>query len=122
MTPVRRRVALVAIKLVHTVAFAIIAAAGLLVVADGLLGRPRRRTAVALSIAVGECVVYAGNGFTCPLTPIARRLGDPTGSVSDIYLPDAVAGNLPVVGTTILVTGIALNAHALSGRRRSAIG
>ncbi len=116
----RRSVALWFIKAVHSLAFMVIATAGPMVLADGATARPRRRTAVAGAIAVTECVVYAANGFTCPLTPIAKSLGDARGSVSDIFLPDWFARNLPVIGSTILVTGIALNVRAIVRARSAA--
>ena len=105
-------------KGVHSVAFWVIASSLVLVLVDGLLGRPRRRTGVAAGIAIGECLVFAANGFVCPLTPIAERYGARRGSVSDIYLPDVVARNLTWGGSLVLVTGIGLNVRAL--RRRGA--
>ena len=113
----RRRVALVAIKAVHTVAFFVIATSGLLILADGLRGRPSRRTSAAVAISLGECAVFAANGFVCPMTPLAERYGARRGSVSDIFLPDVVAQNLTWSGSAILAIGIALNARAVWRRR-----
>jgi hypothetical protein len=110
-----RQVALAAIKAIHTVAFVVIAASGLLVLFDGLVGRPRQRTGVAAGIALTECAIYAGNGFVCPLTPLAERLGARKGSVSDIFLPDWFAQRLPIIGSTVLLTGLALNVRVLVG-------
>lgn len=109
---------LFAIKTVHTVAFAVIAASILLVFADGIRGRPRRRTGTALGIALAECAVFAGNGFVCPLTPLAERYGARRGSVTDIFLPDWFARNLTWISSSILVAGIALNVRALRRRGR----
>ena len=116
----RRRAALLfAIKSIHTAAFLLIGSALLLVFIDGVRGRPTRRTAVAGAIALTECAVYAGNGFTCPLTPMAVSLGDETGSVSDIFLPDWFASRLPVISSAVLVTGLLLDARAMRRNRRS---
>jgi hypothetical protein len=109
----RQQVALATIKGIHTVAFAVIATSILIVLLDGLRGRPTRRTAGALGIALTECVVFAANGFVCPLTPLAERHGARRGSVSDIFLPDVVARNLTWSSTIILAVGIGLNARAL---------
>ena len=115
----RSRIILVAIKGIHTVAFAVIATSILIVLLDGLRGRPTRRTAGALGIALTECGVFAANGFVCPLTPLAERHGAQRGSVSDIFLPDVVAENLTWSASTILVIGIGLNARAIRrGRAR----
>jgi hypothetical protein len=108
-----RRVVLFAVKTIHTSVFVVVAAAGLLVFADGVRGRPSRRTGIAAAIAVAESAVFVGNGFTCPLTPLAERYGARKGSVSDIFLPDVIATNLPVIGGTILLVGLALNGRAL---------
>ena len=109
----RQRFALAAIKGIHTIAFAVVAGSILIVLLDGLRGRPTRRTAGALGIALTECAVFAANGFVCPLTPLAERHGARRGSVSDIFLPDVVAENLTWFASTVLVIGIGLNARAL---------
>jgi hypothetical protein len=114
-----RRLPLLVVKGVHTIAFAVIAASIGLVLADGLRARPRWRTGVAAAIALGECAVYAGNGFVCPLTPLAERYGAERGSVTDSFLPDVIARNLAWIATPILVAGLILNGRALRTRRRA---
>lgn len=84
----RRPASLVAIKVAHTAIFFSILALIVLLTWDGLRGRPRRRTAIALGIAVSETAVYATNNQVCPLSPLAESLGAPRGSVTDIFLPD----------------------------------
>jgi hypothetical protein len=116
----RRAALLFGIKTVHTAAFLAIGSALLLVFIDGLRARPARRTAVAGAIALTECAVYAGNGFTCPLTPVAVSLGDQTGSVSDIFLPDWFAARLPIISSSVLVAGLVLNARVMRRDRRAA--
>jgi len=113
-----RPATLFGIKAVHTVLFASIGGAIVLFVWDGLRGRPRRRTAIALGVALGESAVYVSNNQVCPLTPLAEELGAESGSVVDIFLPDAVARRIPLVSSTALVVGIALNVAALLRRRR----
>ncbi len=111
-----RRLTLFVIKSVHTAAFFAIAGAILAVFVDGVRGRPTRRTAGAAAVALAECAVYAGNGFVCPLTPLAERFGAERGSVTDLFLPEIVARNLAWIATPILIAGLALNARALAGR------
>jgi len=108
---------LIGIKAIHTILFASIGAAIALFVWDGLRGQPRRRTAVALGIALGETAVYVSNNQVCPLTPLAEQFGAESGSVVDIYLPSALARRIPVVSGTAVVLGLALNACALNARR-----
>ena len=114
--PAWRPATLWSIKAVHTLLFASIGAAIVLFVWDGLRGRPGRRTASALAIALGETAVYLSNNQVCPLTPLAEELGAESGSVVDIFLPDAVARRIPLVSGTALVAGIALNLRALARR------
>ena len=115
----RQRFVLAAIKSIHTVAFGAIASSILLVLIDGFRGRPTRRTSAALAVALGECAVFAANGFVCPLTPMAERYGARRGSVSDIFLPDVVARNLTWSSSIILAIGIALNVRAVERQRRA---
>jgi hypothetical protein len=104
------------IKAIHTLLFASIGGAILLFVWDGFRGRPRRRTAYALGVALGETAVYVSNNQVCPLTPLAEDLGADSGSVVDIFLPDAVARRIPLVSGAALLLGLALNARNLARR------
>ena len=117
MTETERRLALAGVKSFHTAAFAVIAGAIGVIAVDGLRGRPSARTGVAAAIALTECAVFAANGFVCPLTPMAERLGAERGSVSDIFLPDIGARNLTPIATPILVAGLFLNGRAVWRRR-----
>ena len=115
----RQRVVLAAIRTAHTVAFGAIASSILLVFLDGLRGRPGRRTSAALAVALAEVAIFAGNGFVCPLTPLAERYGARRGSVSDIFLPDVVARNLTWSSSIVLAVGIVLNVRALRRHGRA---
>ena len=103
---------LTTIKAVHTAIFAMIGGAIALVVWDGLLQSPRRRTAVAAGMTIVESAIYASNNQVCPLTPLAEQLGARRGSVADIYLPDWLSRRIPVIGGGALLLGLALNAAA----------
>jgi predicted permease len=105
-----------AIKAIHTVLFASIAAAIAWFVLDGLRQRPSRKGAVALAVAVGETAVYLSNNQVCPLTPLAEEVGAERGSVVDIFLPDWAARRIPVVAASALIVGIMLNVAALARR------
>jgi hypothetical protein len=101
------------IKAIHTFLFASIGGAVALFVWDGLTRRPRRRTAYALGIALGETAVYVSNNQVCPLTPLAEELGAKSGSVVDIFLPAAVARRIPIISGAALILGIALNLRSV---------
>jgi hypothetical protein len=117
-----RPATLVAIKAIHTLIFASVGSTILLFVWDGLRGRPRRRTAYAMGVALGEAAVYVSNNQVCPLTPLAEELGAESGSVVDIFLPDRVARRIPVVSSAALVVGLALNLRALLAGGRRDVG
>ena len=109
-----------AIKLIHSAAFAAIAASVVVVAWDGVRASPRRRTAVAAAIALGETAVYLSNNQVCPLTPLAEELGATSGTVTDLYLPRSISDRIPLIAGTALVAGLALNGVALARRRPSA--
>ena len=117
LTPDSARPAvLVVIKAIHTAIFFGVAAQIAVIAWDGLRQRPRRRTALAFAIAIGESAVYASNNQVCPLTPLAEQLGATDGSVTDIFLPDRISRRIPLVGGSALLLGVALN--LLAWRRR----
>jgi hypothetical protein len=111
-----RPAVLAVIKAIHTAIFVSVAAQIVVIVWDGLRQRPRRRTALALAIALGESAVYASNNQVCPLTPLAEDLGAADGSVTDIFLPRVVSSRIPLVGGSAVVLGLGLNLLALIRR------
>jgi len=113
-----RPATLAAIKGIHTAIFVSISAAVVLTVWDGLRGRPRRRTAVAGIVVLAESVLYVSNNQVCPLTPLAEEFGAERGSVVDLYLPAAVARQIPLVAGSSAALALVLNLRAL--RRRAA--
>jgi hypothetical protein len=116
------RLALKAVKGFHTLAWFTIEACMMFVLYSGIRKRTDRRVGQAAAVVAAEILIFAGNGFRCPLTPLARRLGDPTGSVTDIYLPKWFAHNLPVIHVPLIVLSVALHAHNLRSARARATG
>lgn len=100
---------LTAVKTVHTLAWFTIEASMVYVLYAGFRGRSDRRAGLAGAIVLAETAIFAGNGFHCPLTAVARRLGDATGSVTDIYLPGWFARNLPAIHVPLIVTAVAVH-------------
>lgn len=68
-----------AVKIAHSVLVIVMAAASITVLIDGLTGRRDIWLLLSLAVVGVEGVVYAVNGLRCPLTQLARYLGDPTG-------------------------------------------
>jgi len=106
---VRPRPAAVAgIKAFHTLAWGSIEWCVLYVLYAGLRGRTGRGV-----------LVFAGNGFRCPLTKLAERYGAQSGSVTDIYLPKWFAHNMPAIHTPLLVLMTYLHARNLWRSRQT---
>jgi hypothetical protein len=102
-----------AIKTVHTLAWASIESCVLYVLYAGFAGRTDKRVGIAGAIVAGESLVFAANGFRCPLTELAERYGAEHGSVTDIYLPKWFAHRIPAIHAPLLVLMAYLHARNL---------
>ena len=100
---------LTAIKAAHTLAWFSIESCMLYVLYAGLKGRSDRRAAIAAAVVAGESLIFAANGFRCPLTDLAEQLGAERGSVTDIYLPRWFAHNLPAIHVPLLLLAVLLH-------------
>jgi hypothetical protein len=107
---------LAAVKLVHTLAWFSIESCMAYVLYTGFAGRSDRRTAMAAGVVAAETLVFAANGFRCPLTTLAENLGAENGSVTDIYLQGWLADNLPAIHVPLIALAAFL--HAGNIRRR----
>ncbi len=121
-SPPARPHRLVLIRAVHTAAWAAIEFCVGYLLWSGARGRSDRRAGVAAAVVAGECLVFAANGFRCPLTDLAERAGAASGSVTDIYLPRWFARNLPVLHVPLLVLIGALHSRARRVTRGAAPG
>jgi hypothetical protein len=113
-----RAAALSLVKAFHSLAFLTIQTAILYLLWKGLRGESDRRAVAAFAIAAGETLVYVGNGFRCPLTGLAERLGSQHGQVTDIFLPKRLADNIDKVYTPLFAAGVLLHARSLTAGRR----
>lgn len=73
-------------------------------------------------MVAAESLIFAGNGFRCPLTQVAERLGAERlgaerGSVTDIYLPRWFAHNLPAIHVPLIGLAVCLHARNLRAGR-----
>ena len=94
---------LTAIKLLHTVIWAFLAATILLLPVAGVLRR-FRWAAILTVIVLLECGVLAVNGGRCPLSNLAARYTYEGASNFDIYLPNWLAShNKTIFGTLFVV-------------------
>ena len=106
--------AISAITAGHTVAWFSIETCMVYLLYAGFTRRSdRRAAAVAAAVVGGETLVFAGNGFRCPLTQLAQRLGATQAGVTDIWLPKWFAHNLPAIHAPLLVLAAYLHARNL---------
>lgn len=94
---------LIAIKLLHTVIWAFLAASILALPLLAVLRR-FRWAAILTVIVLLECGVLAMNRGRCPLTNLAARYTDERASNFDIYLPNWLAShNKTIFGTLFVI-------------------
>lgn len=108
--------ALTVIKVVHTLAWFSIESCMLYVLYAGFARRSDRRAAIAAGVVAGEILVYTANGFRCPLTGVAEHTGAQRGSVTDLYLPQWLARNLPAIHAPLIVLATFLHGRNLRQR------
>jgi hypothetical protein len=106
-----------AVKGIHTFLWFTIEACMLYVLYAGIRKRSDRKAGIAAAVVTAEILVFAGNGFHCPLTAVARELGDSSGSVTDIYLPRWFARNLPAIHVPLIVLAVFLHWRNISARK-----
>jgi hypothetical protein len=107
-----------AIKGIHTLAWFSIEACMVYVLYAGFARRSDQKAGIAAAVVAGESLIFAANGFRCPLTQVAERLGAERGSVTDIYLPRWFAHNLPAIHAPLIVLAGYLHARNLRHRRQ----
>jgi hypothetical protein len=115
----RRKLLLFGVKAFHSAAFLVIQSAIVYLLYKGLKRETDERVAIATAIAGGESLIFAANGFRCPLTSLAEDLGAEHGQVTDIFLPKWLADNIATIYTPLLGTGLLLHARNLQERRRA---
>jgi hypothetical protein len=115
-TPTPRQ--LVAVQAVHSAIFWIELGSIVWLVVSGAVGRRDRSVGIAAALVAAESVVFVANDRVCPLTPLAERFGAASGSVSDIWLPDAVARTIPYWTIPLIILGGALHARGIVAGHR----
>ena len=89
------------IKLIHTFIFVFFSVCIGIVVFSAITGQISVITWSAFILVLLETAVFVGNGWRCPLTNYAEKLGATNGSVADLFVPVWFAKRLPVIAGTI---------------------
>ncbi len=109
---------LVAIKVIHTLAWFSIESCMVYLLYAGFAKRSDRHAALAAVVVGGESLIFAANGFRCPLTQLADSIGSEHGSVTDIFLPGWFAHNLPAIHAPLLVLAAFLHGRNIYQQRK----
>jgi hypothetical protein len=107
-----------AIKAIHTLIWFSIEACMVYLLYAGFARRSDRRAAVAAAVVGGECLIFATSGFRCPLTQLTDSLRTGSGEVTDIFLPEWFAHNLPAIHVPLLILAAFLNGRNLRQQRK----
>ena len=100
--------ALIRIKLLHTLIWAIFAGLIFFVLYCGLSGHLTRWTGWAIAFIFGEVLTLVLFQWRCPLTLVARRYTDEKRDNFDIYLPIWLARHNKLIFGTLFVLALAL--------------
>jgi hypothetical protein len=106
------------IKLLHTLVFFFASSCIGYVVYCGVVGKTNNTLWAAAGIVLLIGLVYAANGFECPLATLVHRLAG-RGDVADIFFPDWFARNIMPVSTGVYLFGVVLVAHHLYRKRKA---
>lgn len=102
MEPAR---ALRAVKLVHTVVWAVFAGS-IAAIPVAAAGGAWSAAAALIALVLMECAVLAANRMRCPLTDVAARFTDDRRANFDIYLPLWLARHNKLIFGTLFILGI----------------
>jgi hypothetical protein len=75
------------IKVVHTVMFVLLSVLLAALLYEVIANRMTALTWIAVTLFLAEGIVLVINGWRCPLTAIAEKLGSSHGQVTDTLLP-----------------------------------
>jgi len=100
--PRRDATVVTALKVFHTIDWLTVEVAFGYLLYAGLTRRSGWRTRIAAGVVATEIAIFAADRFRCPLTDLAERLGAERGSVTDIYLPQRLARDLPLLHVPLI--------------------
>ena len=100
---------LLAIRIIHTVVYVLMAASIVLILIFGIIGGGGSYLIISFGLVAIEVIVFTASGMKCPLTDLARKYVAPRGYAFDTLLPVIVAKNTFRVFGTLLVLGLVLH-------------
>ena len=94
------------IKSVHTVVFFLLSGLLGIFVYEVMVNRISLFTWTAVTLFLAEGVILMMNGWRCPLTTYAEKLGSSHGQITDIFLPKWFADRVFIVYTGLFIGGL----------------
>ena len=96
------------IKLSHSILFFVLSGLLIAFVYEVIADRVTLISWIAASLFCAEGIVLILNGWRCPLTGMAEKLGDPHGQITDTFLPKWFADRVFKIYTVLFVLSMAL--------------
>ena len=107
------------IKLLHTLIFIFVSFCIMYIVYCGIVGKINNFLWVALGLVFAIGLIYAINGFECPLATLVHRFAGRS-DVADIFFPGWFARRIMPVSTFVYLVGVVLVVRHLARRRSEA--
>lgn len=101
------------IKSLHMAIFILLSGALTLFLHNVIVDKVSTLTWIAVAVFLIEGVVLIANGWRCPLTTYAERLGASHGQVTDIFLPKCIADRVFQIYGGLFALGLVLLAVRL---------
>lgn len=105
------------IRLIHTLVFLFASSCIAYIVFCGVTGRINRYLWASMGIVAGIGLIYAINGFECPLATAVHELAGRR-DVSDIFFPDWFANRIMPISTVVYLAGATLVSRQLLHDRK----
>jgi len=99
---------ILAIKIFHTLVFFFLSGCIFYILYCGIANRYTRATKGAILFVILEGVILVLNGWQCPLTTLAQRLGAAQPDVASLFLPRWLADHIFGICTPLFVVSSAL--------------
>ncbi|MCE2612791.1 hypothetical protein LVD13_07390 [Flavobacteriaceae bacterium D16] len=99
---------LLAIKLIHTIIWAIFVAVIFYVLYTGIMNTVTMYTWIGIGLIIGEGMILLIFKMSCPLTVLARNYSDSQKDNFDIFLPNWLAKHNKLIFTSIFLVGLAV--------------
>jgi len=99
---------LLAIKLIHTIIWAIFVAVIFYVLYTGIMNTVTIYTWIGIGLIIGEGMILLIFKMSCPLTVLARNYSDSQKDNFDIFLPNWLAKHNKLIFTSIFLVGLAV--------------